>query len=660
MRRHIHSYLLVISIAVVAAASTLVSSTPSVDRLKKHVSYLASEKLEGRRTGTPGAELAAKYIGEEFKRYGLRPPAKVEGKSRAALANYQQPFPYVSKVELGRKNSMRVTNRAGASGSSFDLKLGEDWTPAAISTNERVADAPVAFVGYGIAAPDLNYDSYAGIDVKGAVVIALSDFPDADNPHSQFGRYSNARWKAIAARDRGAKALLVVSGSNSLQQDRLSRLTYDNTGGDAGIPVMALSRSTAANLLSFGGVGVLEDLERSLKETSSQGSSKSHASSERVTGYLKKITVDITTELLKQKASATNVIGILEGSDPKLKHETVVIGAHYDHLGRGGAGSLAGRDGDIHFGADDNASGVAALLELARTFAARRQMLKRTLVFIAFGGEEEGLLGSNFYANNPAIPLERTVAMINLDMVGRLRDNRLMISGVGTASEWREWIKAANLAAGVRITAGGDSRGSSQDVTTIAVGSDGKPFVVLDPASQFDLRLSEDGYGPSDHSSFYTKKVPVLFFWTGTHTDYHKPSDTAEKINYEGLARIAAFAARIVDSIDASDQRPNFVQVKSEPSQRTVGFRVYLGTIPSYAESTEGLKLDAVREGSPAEKAGLKAGDVIVRLAGREVRNVYDYTNALGEMKPGQEYEVELLREGQRLKLNIVPAEPRR
>jgi hypothetical protein len=352
--------------------------------------------------------------------------------------------------------------------------------------------------------------------------------------------------------------------------------------------------------------------------------------------FLEQSRLTIGVSIVRKDAPSDNVIGILEGSDPKLKKEFIVIGAHYDHLGRGGEGSLAPRAGEIHHGADDNASGVAGVLELARIFLAERAEFKRTLVFIAFSGEEEGLLGSSFYVNHSVVPLASTVAMINMDMIGRLKDNKLIVGGIGTAQGWREMITDANQHYIASMVQFGTPRPTTQDL--------------------FTLTLNEDGYGPSDHSSFYAKQVPVLFFWTGTHEDYHKPSDTSDKINYEGEAQVLALIANVVSKIDRSEQRPTYTVAKSESQGRSMGFKVYLGTIPNYAESDTGLKLDGVRDDSPAAKAGIKGGDVIVKLAGRDVRNVYDYTYALGEMKAGVEYEVELMRGGERLKLKIVPA----
>ena len=339
--------------------------------------------------------------------------------------------------------------------------------------------------------------------------------------------------------------------------------------------------------------------------------------------------------------SAYNVIGILEGTDKTLKNEAIVIGAHYDHLGRGGAGSLAADSAEIHHGADDNASGTAAIIELARQFA-RDKSNKRTLIFIAFSGEEDGVFGSKYYVNNPAFPLDKTVAMINLDMVGRLNNNKLTIGGMGTASEWKKLIEAQNINPAAIIPAG--SNGGATNIKTS-----------IPPLNKFDLALNEDGFGPSDHSSFYGKQIPVLFFFTGTHLDYHKPSDTSGKINYEGLNRIRWFVWDLARTIDQNPQRPTYAVAKSANTGGRTGFSISLGTIPTYADSTDGMLLDGVRDGSPAAKAGLKAGDKVVMMAGKDIRNVYDYTAAMAEMKPDVEYEIVVLRGGERLTMKIVP-----
>jgi aminopeptidase YwaD len=634
------SLILLVAVSVLAQQPAVVRDWPSVERLRGHVTYLASDKLEGRRTGTQGARLAAEYIVREFARYKLRPGGAEVAEDR----RYLQQFPYVAGVRLGKENSLRLETRltpAGTEGaSSIDLRPGEDWMPLGLSSNGKLQDAPVVFAGYGITAKELNYDDYAGAYVKGRVAVVLAGTPDGDDPHGKFARYGDVRWKAIAARDAGALALLVVAREEAFKQDAFYGLKYDNAAGDAGIPALAISRQAALRLLGIIG-RTMADVEKAALNASAAAAapapSPTDGSSYQKTFamLMANMQLDISVDVVHRDAPGFNVVGILEGSDPVLKSEAIVIGAHYDHLGLGGDGSLAPREGEVHHGADDNASGVAGMLELARLFSAQRP--RRTIIFIAFSGEEEGLLGSNFYVNHPSVPLNQTVAMINMDMIGRSKDDKLMIGGVGTAQQWRSLINGNNIV--------GSEVKEQRDMTSTA------------PASRsFSLTLTEDGYGPSDHSSFYSKQVPVLFFWTGTHDDYHKPSDTADKINYEAEARIIAFIANIVRAVDRDDRRPTFTTAKSESAGRNMGFRVYLGTIPNYADSKEGLKLDGVRDDSPAARAGLKAGDVIIKLAGREVRNVYDYTFVLGEMKAGQEYEVEILRDGKPLKLKITPA----
>lgn len=617
---------------------------PSVERLRGHVQYLASDKLEGRRTGTPGARLAAEYIVREFARYKLRPAGTEAGEDR----RYLQKFPYVAGVELGKGNSLRLETRLTPTGtegaSSIALRVGEDWMPLGMSTNGKLVDAPVAFAGYGITAKELSHDDYAGGYIKGRVAVVLPGTPDGDDPHGKFVRYNDVRWKAIAAREAGALALVVVAREEVFKQDSFYGLKFDNSAGDAGLPVLAISRQAALKLL--GAIGhTLADVEKAALAASAAATAAANAQVPATGGdssypktfaaLMANAQLDLSLDVVRRDAPAFNVVGILEGSDPKLKSEAIVIGAHYDHLGLGGEGSLAPREGQVHHGADDNASGVAGLLELARLFSTRRP--RRTLVFIAFSGEEEGLLGSNFYVNHPAVPLSQTVAMINMDMIGRMKDNRLMVGGVGTAEEWRSLVNERNVAP--------ELKGEPQDARSSYL-----------PVRSFNLTLTEDGYGPSDHSSFYSKRVPVLFFWTGTHDDYHKPTDTADKIDYESEALILSYIYNILSAVDEADKRPTYAVARSESAGRNMGFRVYLGTIPNYADSKDGLKLDGVRDDSPAAKAGLKAGDVITRLAGREVRNVYDYTYALGEMKAGVEYEVEILRDGKPLKLKITPA----
>jgi hypothetical protein len=639
-------------------------SDTTIERLRRDVTYLASEQLDGRRTGTDAARLAAKYIADRFSELRLEPaggPNSGGGSSRRdekpLFDAYFQDFPYVAGVETANGNQLLFTSGTSGLGNkpiddvhaatnsgeltggmeaefrarSSELRLGEDWLPLGFSSNGQVPFRATVFVGYGLTAAELQHDDYAGLNVKDRIAVALEGTPDGDNPHGQFARFADVRWKAIAARDHGATALVVIAREENFKDDPLSRLRYDNIAGDAGIVAVVVSHQAAQRMFPGALSGPKEPAKTAIlssdilarKSGAGASGNSPHSPAKSGDAQGQSVAMTLNVNLLKKNLPAMNVIGVLKGSDPDLRNQAIVLGAHYDHLGRGGEGSLAQREGEVHHGADDNASGVAALLELARIFSAQPGKLRRSIVFVAFSGEEEGLIGSNFYVNNPAWPLAQTVAMVNMDMIGRMRDRKLIVGGVGTAKEWRDLVDTANRAGGEQ--------------------------------TRFALTLNEDGFGPSDHSSFYAKQVPVLFLFTGTHDDYHKPSDTADKINYEDEGRIVDFVAGLVRSLDKSNDRPSYTVAKSESTGRSTGFRVYLGTIPNYAESSDGLRLDGVREDSPAAKAGLKAGDRIVKLAGREVKNVYDYTYALGEMKAGTEYEIEIVRGTDHLRLKITP-----
>src|SRR6185295_373423 len=326
---------------------------PSATKLQQHVSYLASDELDGRRTGTAGANEAAKYIAREFERLGIRtPPITDSRKINVMLARYLQTFPYIGRVELGKNNVLSVRN-----GETLNLRAGEDWMPLGISPNQKLDLTGVVFPGYGITANELNYNDYKATYTKNQVAVIQKGTPDGDNPHGRFTTAGQLRFKVAAAQSAGVGALLIISSEDDLKNDALAKLHYDNAGL-ASIPVAVISKQVAEKLANA-------------KE------------------------VRLTTDVVRADVPAHNVVGVIEGSDPVLKNESIVIGAHYDHLGRGGEGSLAARPGEIHHGADDNASGTAGVLELARIFSAQRSKLKRTLVFIAFSGEEEGLLGSN-------------------------------------------------------------------------------------------------------------------------------------------------------------------------------------------------------------------------------------------------------------------------
>ncbi len=590
-------------------------------RTMEHVRVLASDAFAGRKPGEAGGKAAARYIGAQMFSLGLRGP---DGKKTAGAGDYRAPFEFAIGVEAGAENHLRIQVADGVSPGT--LKAFSDFTPLTFSSNADVT-APLVFAGYGIVSKENDYDDYAGLDVKGKAVAIFRNEPQAKNPHSGFAGdrltlHADLRYKASVARDKGAVALIVINDPLNIpdDEDALVPLKGRPSLGGTGIPVIQVKRSAVAKL--FAGMGKpLEKVQAGLDHTL-----------KGAPFAMPGVRVRVAADLVVKKGATDNVIGILPGSDLVLRRETIVVGAHYDHLGHGGAGSLAEKPGEIHNGADDNASGTSAMIEVARALTALAREgrgPRRTVVFIGFGAEEMGLLGSAHYVKHPQRPLADTIAMLNMDMVGRLNGRALTVGGAGTATEWPDVIEKART------------------------GIDGELKTVL----------KEDGYGPSDHSSFYSKDVPVLFLFTGAHTDYHKPSDDADKVDAEGLGTITLFAEQLVRQIDALDARPTHLAAKDPAAAHGSGEGVprsgkgaYLGTIPDYAqdESIEGVLLSGVRPGSPSEKAGLKGGDRLVELADKKIGNLYDFTYALRTLKPGDEVKAVVMRDGKKLTLDVT------
>lgn len=554
-----------------------------------HLKYIASDELEGRRAGTRGAELASDYIAKQFKKFGLKPAGD--------KGTYFQYFDFVSDVKLGDSNfvSFKINK------DEIKLNFKSDFVPLSFSESGKIK-GDVIFAGYGITAPEQNYDDYNGIDVQGKIVMLLKGTPDGYKAHSPFEKYLPLRYKVSNAQSKGAIGIIFVDPFS----EKFEKFTYDYSAGKAGIPIIEVKNSIIDNILKTCGYDFkLYDIVKRIYDSMKPNSFT-----------INNLSVEIQTDVRYIKSKVANVIGYIEGSNPELKNEYIIIGAHYDHLGWGGQGSLVPDTVAIHNGADDNGSGTAGLLELAEYLSHNRKNLNRTLVFIAFTAEEEGTIGSGFYVKNPVFPLENTIAMINMDMIGRLKEDKLTIYGTGTSPVWNDIIEKLNS------------------------------------EFKFNLNLVKDGYGPSDHAQFYSKNIPVLHFFTGIHSDYHKPSDDYDKINYQGQKRILDFIAKLIFELDKAKGRPQFV--KAEPQQRSArGFRVTLGIVPDYSEEVQGMKVGDVRTGTPAEKAGIKPGDVIVKLGGREIKNIYDYTYALGDFNPGDEVEVVVLRGGEKLSFKV-------
>ncbi len=568
-------------------SNALSQSSPDVTaaELSKHVKYLASDALEGRKTGTKGGEAAAQYIASEFKAYGLKP--------LTPQGSYFQDFEFVAGIKLGDGNSLSFE----VAGKPVPVALDKDFRPLGFSSSESFAGF-VAFVGYGISDSAKKYDDYSGIDIKGKAVVLFRNAPPSDSAWD-LGQYASLRYKASKARELGARVLIVVTGPEDSDIDELMKLTYDNATGNAGLPTINITRKIADLILTAAGKSV-KDLQKEINQTKVPRSV-----------VLPGVFMRLKTDLKETRETARNIVGLLEGNDPTLKDQMIILGAHYDHLGMGGegSGSLKPDTVAIHHGADDNASGTAGLLELAQAFAGMKSTLKRSMLFISFAGEELGLLGSAYYVNHPLLPLDRAVAMINMDMIGRLNNRSLIVYGVGTSAGFEEMVKKHNR------------------------------------DSAFVLKVNKDGYGPSDHSSFYGKQIPVFHFFTDIHPDYHRPSDTYDKLNYAGEERIVRYIEGIAQELDQAADRPHYVAVEA-PRQPGAGrsTRVYMGTIPDFGEQAQGMKISGVREGSPAAKAGMTGGDIIVKFGKVDIKNLYDFTYALGEYRPGDEVDVVIKR----------------
>ncbi|GIV20134.1 MAG: hypothetical protein KatS3mg023_1885 [Armatimonadota bacterium] len=566
-------------------------------RIWSHIFTLASEEFEGRGSGTKGNELAAYYIAERFAEYGLKPIGTLRYHDLQAPmdgSGYFQPFRVYVGAEAGKANRLE----AQVNGKRLSFKLHEDFMPESVAST-GTAKGELVFAGYGIHTALAGHEDYTGLDVKGKVVIALEGTPPVTEGPNLLRAYQSARAKARTAKEQGAVALIVIQ-----KEDSPLSAVIAGRGADSGIPVVILRRKAAEKLLAACGVS-LDELWQNPK-----GRPLSNASA------------TVQTEVIQKYGATANIIGVVEGTDPKLKDEYIVIGAHMDHLGWGyqGGSMYTGKLPAIHYGADDNASGTAGVLELAQYFAANPP--KRSLIFMAFSGEEIGLLGSAHYTRHPIIPLEKTVAMLNMDMIGRLRDDQLSVIGADSSPAWRPLLEELNAEAGFNLSTGGGAIG-----------------------------------GGSDHAPFLARKIPVLFFFTGMHREYHTPADKPETINAAGAARVVRFVASIAERIANAPERISYSEPQATP-RRTGGaergVRAYVGTIPDYSEDVKGLRLSGVREGSPAQKAGVRSGDVIVRFGDQKVENIYDYMDALNRYKPGDTVTVVVLRDGKEVELTLT------
>lgn len=581
------SVLLLLAFSLIVAQDKSNNPQITAEEIKAHLSFLASDDLKGRFSGTPEERLAGDYIKAQLESYGLKP---------AFNGNWFQEFPFIEKVELTKNNSLKLH----LGGKEKNLKLKNDFTTLGFSGKAKVT-GELVFVGYGISAAKLNYDDYDGLDVKGKIVVAMKSHPENDSSRSEFERYSTLRNKANLAKEKGAAGLVVVNGWLPKNDDLLPDPRYDGAPGIKDFPVVQITRT------------VFEEMLKNIGNSFAEIQKQIDGTKKPKSFVLKNIKADISAEAVEVQKIARNVGGLLEGNDPVLKNEYLVIGAHYDHLGIDhlkDASMYKGTDKQIHNGADDNASGTTGIMEVAELVASMKSDIKRSIIFLAFSGEELGILGSTYYTNNPSVDITSITAMLNMDMVGRLNEeNNLTIIGSGTSSKWKEILNSKN-------TYG------------------------------FNLAMSDGGSGGSDHQAFSNKSIPVLFFLSGTHSDYHKPSDDIDKINFAGQEKILKYVFDVANEVLNLEKRLDYVKVQ-EVAQRPMGrSRVTVGSVPEFGYSGNGYKLSGTTEGSPAAKAGMKAGDIIIKFGPKTVGNIYDFMYAVQDYKAGDKVDVVALRDG--------------
>jgi hypothetical protein len=638
-------------------------------RLRESVKYLSSDELEGRGIGTRGIDLAADYIARQFEQLGL--------KTQLFDGGPFQKFKMTVSTKLGDKNQLAFVGPAadGKPAERIEMALGEGFNPLAIGGTGQF-ELPLVFVGYGITAKKLGYDDYADVDVKDKAVLVLRHEPEQDNPHSMFNGREHSEHapftrKVSNAYEHGAAAVIFVTDDFDIQKsvgqlrkrwqaavDELAEanikfkaiekpsrddwhkhreqtekllddiksfgaqippaedplLGFDGAGTDGesrNLPVLYCRRSVVDRLFQ----AALGTSLAAVEEKIDKGPAPH---SRPLAGW--QITGQTTIE--QTQADVKNVVAVLEGAGSKAE-ETIVIGAHYDHLGRGGSGSADPGSKEIHNGADDNASGAAALIEVARLLAGRPEKLPRRIVFLAFTGEERGLIGSARYVRDPLIPLDKTIAMLNMDMVGRLTDDKLIVFGTGTASELDPLVDQL-----------------------------GKQF-------GFEVSKKPGGFGPSDHSSFYAKHLPVLHFFTGSHKDYHRPTDDFDKLNISGMRRVAEMVAAAAVAIAENPEPLHFQETELPAAPRGGGDRPYFGSIPDFSQEQEGYAITGVTKDGPADRAGLKGGDAIIRFGDSRIGNLEDFDSALRKFKAGDKVPLVVKRGKEEVKLEVTLDPPR-
>jgi Peptidase family M28/PDZ domain/PA domain len=585
-------------ILAVTQAAAAVGNIPAADphRYLDDIKSLTTPQMEGRGAGTKGLTRAQHLLEKRYKSLGLEP---------AGTNGYLQQFNLITGAQLKGKNEFVVLTGS----QKHELKSKQDFVPFSFSSSGSV-HAPIVFAGYGVTADEFHYDDYAGVDVKDKIVLVLRYEPPSfaeKSGRQGMTRHAQLITKAITARNHGAKALVFVNGKiGDGEEDLLTRFGSVSGPEDVGIIFVQVKDAVADDWLRSAGKSLVAEQEQI--NTSSKPDSFELPANQSAS-----ITVSIKTT----RAEVNNVLAYLPGKTD----EYVIIGAHYDHLGRGNFDSLApAQIGQIHPGADDNASGTAGVLELARLLAPQKGQLRRGILFMSFAGEELGLLGSAEWVKDPTRPLDKAVAMLNMDMIGRIKDQKVYIGGVGTGSTLKATVEQAAANSG------------------------------------FKIEYSPGGYSSSDHTSFVAKKIPVVFFFSGLHSDYHKPSDTWEKINPDSAALLLDIVANTGEQLANAEDRPTFITVAEDKpvgGSGGGGYGPYFGSIPDFGQVENGVRFSDVKPASPAAKAGLKAGDILVQFGSKPIKNLYDFTDALRNSKVGDLVEVKVMRDGQPMTASV-------
>ena len=659
-----------VSVALLTMAISASGETPPPNdadaqlvKLKDDIQFLASEDLKGRSVADETIHEAADYIANRFAEIGLQTDV-IDGSPLQPLS-----VTLGARVGAAENNALRIISETDAF-EPITAKLNDGLVPMAIGSGSAKIDGPLVFVGYGITAPDLDYDDYEGVDATGATVIILRKEPQMNDANSKFSGTKNTRHAFFATKienaiQHGASSIILVNDPNSVQQsvkrvqakitqelDRKKRLleqlktipaeAVNNrrtlTDKVSGAERMIVSLEGELKEAKRGLLGVSEAGERSANKDSvpvasvardlidqvlQKSTGKSLESREQAidqTGLPDSIRVpnastELQIEIKPTLAETSNVIGVLPGRGP-LAQESVIVGAHYDHVGMGGYGSLAPGTIAVHNGADDNASGTAAMLATAKQLhdSLAEVASHRQVVFIAFTGEERGLIGSRFYVRNPRFPLESTVGMVNLDMVGRVRDNELTVYGTGSGDSLDAMVERANQ------------------------------------GQQFELFKVASGYGPSDHQSFYEAGVPVLFFFTGLHNDYHRPTDDFDKIDFGGLTRVTDIVSKVTFELATRKDRPKYLKTENRVRVRRQ-MTAFMGI--SLSERGDLVVISGLTADGPAERAGLEIGDQIEKLGDKKVTSSSDVLEFMRTRSPGQKLPVRIKRKGENLTITV-------